>query len=422
MSSRPKAALLFILATVALDAIGIGLIFPVTPELMISVTGGSVGEAALWGGIITASFAVMQFLFGPIVGNLSDHYGRRPVLLISLAMVGANYVVMALTSSVWVLLMARMVAGIASATHSTANAYIADISDPDTRARRFGLVGAAFGLGFIAGPALGGLVGAIDPRAPFWMAAGLAAANLALGALVMPESLGRDLRRPFSLARANPLASLAAIRRLPGLKVLLVVTFIYSLTFNVWPSVWAYFGTETYGWNASWIGLSLALFGVCMALVQGLLVGPVIRHLGERRTVLAGFSVETLSYSFLAFNGSGLLALISTPFSALGGITGPALSALSSRATPQNQQGELQGVMTSINALAMILAPLVMTWVFGAFSGPAAPVYFPGAPFLLSAALMVAAVIVFVATPRENSPSGAEAAPVAGAVPGKDRT
>lgn len=418
MSSRPNAALFFILATVALDAIGIGLIFPVMPDLMIEVTGGSVGEAALWGGIITASFAVMQFLFGPIVGNLSDHFGRRPVLLISLAVVGANYGAMALTASVWVLLLARMVAGIASATHSTANAYIADISAPEARARRFGLVGAAFGVGFIAGPALGGLAGAIDPRAPFWMAAGLAAANLALGALVMPESLGRDLRRPFSLARANPLASLAAIRRLPGLKVLLLVSFLYALTFNVWPSVWAYFGTEVYGWTSGWIGLSLALFGICMALVQGLLVGPTIRALGERRTVLAGFSVETLSYGFLAFNGSGLLALISTPFTALGGITGPALSALSSRATPQNQQGELQGVMSSVNALAMILAPLVMTWVFGAFSGPAAPVYFPGAPFLLSAALMVAAVIVFVATPREISPTGVEA-PFSS---GKDRT
>lgn len=410
MKTHSGSTLLFILATVTLDAIGIGLIFPVMPDLMISVTGAPIGEAALWGGVITASFAVMQFLFGPVVGNLSDHFGRRPVLLISLAAVAANYVVMALTTSVIVLLLARLVTGIASATHSTANAYIADISGPDSRAKRFGQLGAAFGLGFIAGPALGGLVGALDPRAPFWMAAGLAAANLTLGALVMPESLDPTLRRPFSLARANPLSSFAAIRRLPGLKVLLLVSFIYSLTFNVWPAVWAYFGTEVYGWNASWIGLSLALFGVCMALVQGLLVGPAIRALGERRTVLAGFSVETLSYGFLAFNASGVLALLSTPFSALGGITGPALSALSSRATPQNQQGELQGVMTSINALAMILAPLVMTWVFGVFSAPSAPLYFPGAPFLLSAALMVAAVIVFVAAPRANSPSGVEAA------------
>ncbi len=402
-SRTPNLALTFILMTVTLDAIGIGLIFPVMPDLMMDVTHASVSQAALWGGVITASFAVMQFLFGPIIGNLSDRFGRRPILLISLAVMGADYVVMALTGSVWVLLVARSIAGIAAATHSTANAYIADISTPDERAKRFGLMGAGFGIGFIAGPILGGLVAGIDPRAPFWIAAGLAAANFAFGYFVVPESLAPDKRRPFSLARANPLASFAAIRRLPGLKVLLLVTFIYALTFNVWPSVWSYFCKEAYGWNAQWIGLSLASFGICMALVQGLLVGPVIRRFGEWRTVLGGFGVETVTYSFLAFNTSGLLALVTTPISALGGVTGPALQALCSRATPQDQQGELQGILTSINALAMILAPLVMTWVFGVFSAPDAPVYFPGAPFLLAAVLMVAGVIVFVASPREKS-------------------
>lgn len=400
---KPNLALTFILMTVTLDAIGIGLIFPVMPDLMMEVTHAGVSQAALWGGVITASFAVMQFLFGPIVGNLSDHFGRRPILLISLAVMGADYVVMALTGSVWVLLVARSVAGIAAATHSTANAFIADISTPDERAKRFGLMGAGFGVGFIAGPILGGLVAGIDPRAPFWVAAALAAANFAFGYFVVPESLTRENRRPFALARANPLASFAAIRRLPGLRVLLLVTFIYALTFNVWPAVWSYFCKEAYGWNAQWIGLSLASFGVCMALVQGMLVGPVIRRFGEWRTVLGGFSIETMTYSFLAFNTSGLLALVTTPVSALGGVTGPALQALSSRATPQDQQGELQGILTSINALAMILAPLVMTWVFGIFSAPGAPVYLPGAPFLLSAVLMVAGVIVFVAGSREKS-------------------
>ncbi len=404
MTTRtPNLALMFILMTVTLDAIGIGLIFPVMPDLMMSVTHEGIGKAALWGGIITASFAVMQFLFGPIVGNLSDRFGRRPILLISLAVMAGDYVVMALTGSVAVLLVARSIAGIASATHSTANAYIADISTPDERAKRFGLMGAGFGIGFIAGPMLGGLVATIDPRAPFWVAAGLAAANFAFGYFVVPESLAPEKRRPFAWARANPLSSFAAIRRLPGLKILLTVTFIYALTFNVWPAVWSYFGKEAYGWNAAWIGISLASFGLFMALVQGLLVGPVIRKLGERRTVLAGFTVETVTYSFLAFNTSGFLALVTTPVSAMGGITGPALQALGSRATPEDQQGELQGILTSINALAMILAPLVMTWVFGYFSGPDAPVYFPGAPFLLSAAGMVAAVLIFVAGSREKS-------------------
>ncbi len=399
----PNLALSFILMTVTLDAIGIGLIFPVMPDLMMEVTHSGVGQAALWGGVITAAFAVMQFLFGPIVGNLSDRLGRRPILLVSLTVMGADYVIMALTGSVWMLLIARAIAGIAAATHSTANAFIADISAPDERAKRFGLMGAGFGIGFIVGPILGGLVGTIDPRAPFWVAAGLAALNFAFGYFVLPESLAPENRRPFSLARANPLSSFAAIRRLPGLRMLLIVTFIYALTFNVWPSVWSYFGKEAYGWDAQWIGISLASFGICMALVQGLLVGPAIKRLGEKRTVLAGFGVETVTYGFLAFNTSGFLALVTTPFSAMGGITGPALSALSSRATPQNQQGELQGILTSINALAMILAPLVMTWVFGAFSAPDAAVYFPGAPFLLSSVLMVAGVIVFVAGSREKS-------------------
>jgi DHA1 family tetracycline resistance protein-like MFS transporter len=405
---KPNLALIFILLTVTLDAIGIGIIFPVMPDLMVDVTHEGLAKAALWGGVITASFAVMQFVFGPIVGNLSDRFGRRPVLLVSLIVVGLDYVVMGLTHSVWVLLIARMVAGIASATHSTANAFIADISAPDERAKRFGLMGAGFGIGFVAGPIIGGVVGAVDPRAPFFMAACLAAANLVFGYFVMPESLVPQKRRPFTLARSNPLASLAAIRGLPGLNILLTVSFLYAVTFNVWPAIWGYFGKEVYGWNATWIGISLATFGICMAVVQGAFVGPVIRRLGESRTVTLGFGIETASYSFLAFNTSGALALASTPISAMGGITGPALQALASRATPENQQGELQGIMTSINALAMIVAPLVMTWVFGYFSAEGAPVYFPGAPFLLSAVVMVAAVILFVAGPRAKVAGTAE--------------
>ena len=404
MSARsPNLALTFILMTVTLDAVGIGLIFPVMPDLMMDVTHSGISQAALWGGIITASFAVMQFLFGPIIGNLSDRFGRRPILLISLAVMSFDYVVMALTGSIWVLLVARSIAGIAAATHSTANAYIADISTPEDRAKRFGLMGAGFGIGFIAGPMLGGLVAGIDPRAPFWIAAALAAANLALGYFVVPESLSPENRRPFSLARANPLSSFAAIRRLPGLRILLTVTFLYALTFNVWPAIWAYFGKEAYGWDAKWIGLSLASFGLCMVAVQGALVGPMIRRLGENRTVLFGFIVETVTYSFLAFNTSGFMALATTPISALGGVTGPALQGIGSRSTPENQQGELQGILTSINALAMILAPLVMTWVFGVFTAATAPVYFPGAPFLLAAVIMVAAVLIFVAGSREKS-------------------
>lgn len=402
-SPRQNLALTFILMTVALDAIGIGLIFPVMPDLMTAVTHGSLSQAAQWGGIITSSFAVMQFLFGPIVGNLSDRFGRRPVLLVSLAVMVADYVVMALASTVWLLLIARTLSGITAATHSTASAYVADISTADQRAKRFGLIGAAFGAGFVGGPIIGGLVAGIDPRAPFWVAAALGAANFLFGLLVLPESLTQDLRRPFSLARANPLSSFTAIRRLPGLKLLLAVSFLYGLTFNVWPAIWSYYGKEVFGWNARWIGISLATFGICMAVAQATLVAPLIKRLGERRTAIYGMGFEVATYTFYGFVTSGFWALAATPITALGGVTGPALQGLMSRSTPADQQGELQGIATSLNALAMILAPLVMTWVFGIFTAPGAAIYLPGAPFLLSAVAMVAAVAIFVAGSRAKA-------------------
>lgn len=398
---RQNLALSFILITVLIDAIGIGLIFPVMPDLMVEVTGRPLADAALWGGVLATAFAVMQFVCGPVVGNLSDRFGRRPVLLASLAVMALDYVLMALVHTVWLLLIGRIVAGIAAATHSTANAYVADISTPDERGRRFGLIGAAFGAGFVAGPMLGGLLAGIDTRAPFWGAALLAAANLAFGLIVLPESLATHLRRPFSLARANPLASFAAIRHLPGLKALLLVFFLYAVTFNVWPSVWSYYGKAAFGWDAHWIGLSLAVFGICMAATQATLVQPAISRLGERRTALLGMWGEALTYGFYAFVTSGFLALAFTPVTAIGGLAAPALQALMSRATPEDQQGELQGIIASLNALAMILSPLVMTWVFGHFTRPGASVHWPGAPFLVAALLMVAAVAVFVAKPRE---------------------
>lgn len=399
----PRFSLIFIVFTVALDAIGIGLIFPVMPDLMTAVTGGSLSQAAYWGGVLTTAFAVMQFLCGPIVGNLSDRFGRRPVLLVSLGVMAADYVVMALAQTVWLLLLARLISGVAAATHSTASAYIADITPAERRAARFGLIGAAFGVGFVAGPLIGGLAAAISPRAPFWIASAMALANLALGLLTMPESLPRENRRAFRLSRANPLAAFAAVRHLPGLRRLMLVSFLYALTFNVWPAIWSYYGKAAFGWNPEWIGISLAIFGLAMALVQALLVSPTIRLLGETGTATLGMVIEVASYAFYGLVTSGRVALVATPLAALGGLTGPALQALMSGATPQDQQGELQGVVTALNALAMILAPLVMTSVFGYFTGPSAPFYWPGAPFALSAVVMVAVVAIFVAAPRERA-------------------
>ncbi|MCF8511310.1 MAG: TCR/Tet family MFS transporter [Rhodobacteraceae bacterium] len=398
-------ALTFILLTVGLDAIGIGLIFPVMPDLMMEVTGKTLSEAALWGGAITAAFAVMQFLCGPVVGNLSDRFGRRPVLLVSMSVMALDYVVMGVTGSVWVLLAARTVSGVTAATHSTANAYIADITPADQRAKRFGLIGAAFGVGFVLGPILGGLLAGIDTRAPFWAAAALAAMNAIFGFLVLPESLSVADRRAFGWARANPLSSFAAIRHLPGLRALLVVAFVYALTFTVYPAVWSYFGKAAFGWSAGMVGVSLAAYGLALALVQAFLVAPSIRLFGERRAVVIGMWIEVGAFVFLGLTTSGMLTLMLTPITALGGIAGPALQSLQSRQVPASQQGELQGILTSLNALTMIIGPLVMTSVFGFFTGPAAPVVLPGAPFLLAALLMVAAVLVFVAGSRERSAS-----------------
>lgn len=398
--ARPNLALTFILLTVTLDAIGIGLIFPVMPDLMMEITGQSLSKAALWGGLVTTSFAVMQFLFGPVVGNLSDRFGRRPVLMISLAVMALDYVVMAVTPSIWVLLIGRAIGGISSATHSTANAYIADMSSPELRARRFGLIGAGFGVGFVLGPMLGGLLAGIDSRAPFWAAAGLAAANLVFGLIILPESLAAEKRRAFSWARANPLSSFAAIRHLPGFGPLLLISFLYALTFTVYPAVWSYFGKAAFGWNARWVGFSLAAYGVSLALVQAMAVGPVIRIWGERRVVIGGMCVEVGTFVFLGFVTSGFWALALTPVTAFGGVAGPALQAIQSRSVPETQQGELQGILTSLNALAMIVGPMLMTAVFGVFTSEGAGVFLPGAPFLLAGMLMVAAVIVFVAKTR----------------------
>ncbi len=395
-----RLAFTFILTTVLIDAIGIGIIFPVMPDLLEDVTGATLSQAAMWGGVLTTSFAVMQFLFGPVVGNLSDRFGRRPVLFASLGVMSVDYVVMGLTGSIWFLLAARTMAGVAAATHSTANAFVADISEAEDRGRNFGLIGAAFGAGFVAGPLIGGVLAGIDTRAPFWAAAALAAANLIFGLIVLPESLSTDKRRPFTLARANPLSSFAAIRRLPGLRRLLLVMFVYAVTFNVWPAVWSFYGQAAFGWDAWWIGISLAVFGVAMAVSQATMVAPMIRAFGEGRTALIGMFGEIGTYLFYALVTSGFWALVLTPLTAVGSVAMPALQAMMSQATPEDQQGELQGINTSLNALAMILSPLVMTWIFGVFTAPGAPVRMPGAPFLLSGILMVAAVAIFVARPR----------------------
>ncbi|MEM7074099.1 MAG: TCR/Tet family MFS transporter [Pseudomonadota bacterium] len=386
---------LFILFTVMIDAMGIGLIIPVMPELIRDVTGGGLASAALWGGVLSSSFAFMQFLFGPLLGNISDRFGRRPVLLVSLFVMAADYLVMAVAGSLWLLLAGRIVGGIAAATQSTAAAYMADTSTRDARGAGFGLVSAALGLGFVLGPPVGGVLGEWHHRAPFYAAAALAMANFIFGYYILRESLPPEKRRGFSLARANPFGALQQIRVHPGLGRLLIVLLLYHLAFTTYPAIWSFFTIARFGWDPAMIGVSLAVFGIAMALVQGWLIRVMIARRGEASTVLTGLWVAAGSFAILAFLQNGLAALVLIPFAALAAMTVPALQAIMSQRTPENAQGELQGIFTSVAALAMIVTPLAMTALFSAFTAQNTPVYMPGAPFLAACLLALAARFVF---------------------------
>jgi DHA1 family tetracycline resistance protein-like MFS transporter len=387
---------LFVLGTVMIDAMGIGLVLPIMPDLIVEVQGGTLADAAIWGGVLSTAFAAMQFVFGPILGNLSDAYGRRAVLLVSLFVMSLDYVVMAIAGSIWLLLVGRIVGGITAATHATAAAFMADVSKPHEKAANFGLLGAAFGVGFVLGPVIGGLLSEYGTRAPFWAAAGLSALTFLTGLLVMPETVTDNTRRAFSLRRANPVNSLRAIAALPGIRPMLWVYFLYSVSIYVYPAIWAYFTTERFGWSPQMIGLSLGVYGIGMAAVQGGLIRPATRYLGERVTIIYGMGFEIVSFLLLAFLTNGFIALMLIPITALGAVVTPALQALTSRATPDSQQGELQGVLTSLHALSMVISPLVMTTVFAQFVKAEAVLYLPGAPFLLALLLMCVGFALFL--------------------------
>ncbi|MEP2533302.1 TCR/Tet family MFS transporter [Shimia sp.] len=399
-----RLPVLVILITVVIDAMGIGLILPVMPDLIRDLTGGDLAEAAVWGGVLSTVFAVMQFLFGPFLGSLSDRYGRRPVLLVSLVIMSADYVVMALADTIWLLFLGRVVAGITAATYATALAYMADISTPKEKAAAFGIVGAGFGIGFVLGPVLGGVLAEFGTRAPFWAAAGLAGLNALLGWVVLKETVTDATRRAFQWSRSNPLGSLRALGQLPAVGKLLIVFFIYQVATAVYPAVWPYYTTERFGWSPGMIGVSLAAYGTTFALVQGFLIAPSIRYFGNRITVIIGLSVEFASFIFLGFVSSGTLLLAMVPVFAFGAVGLPALQGILSRRIPDDSQGELQGVLASLTSLATIIAPLLMTQTFAHFSGEGAPVYLPGAPFLVSAFLMVLSVAIFARSKRPATP------------------
>lgn len=398
-----RRAFSFILITLVLDAMGIGLILPVMPDLLAEIEGVSISDAAVWGGILTTVFAVMQVIFGPIVGSLSDRFGRKPVLLVSLAVMCVDYLVMAVAGSIWLLFVARAVGGITAATQSTATAFISDITPPERRAANFGLVGAAFGIGFVLGPVIGGLLAEWGTRAPFYAAAALAGLNFLWGLFVLPETVTDATRRSFSLRRANPIGAMRAMAAIPGVGRMLVLFFIYEFAFIVYPAVWAYFTKEQFGWSPGMVGLSLAAFGISVAIVQGGLIRIALARLGERGTIIYGIAFNFCAFIFLATVTNGWVALAFTPVTALGAVVTPALQSRMSRSAPADQQGALQGVISSARSMATIAAPLAMTQIFWLFtSGPG--LVLPGAPFLLSAALMIVAMAVFL-TGRRAAPN-----------------
>ena len=401
-----RLPVLFILITVTIDAMGIGLILPVMPDLIRAVRGASLADAALWGGMLSAVYAVMQFGFSPLIGNLSDRFGRRPVLLVSMAVLALDYVVMAVAGTMWLLFAGRVVAGIAAATHATALAYMADITDSSKRSQNFGLISAGFGVGFILGPVIGGLLGGLDPRAPFVAAACLAAANFAFGWFVLPESLPPERRRAFDWRRANPAGALKSVRKLPGVGALLAVMLAYQIANFTYPAVWAYYIQGAFGWDARMVGLSLAAYGVAIAVVQGGLIRAILPRLGEARAVFWGLILNTFCLLAYGVATQGWMIWVLIPISAVGAIVAPAMQGVMSRAAGERQQGELQGVLGSISALSMILSPLMMTQAFFWFTREEAVLRLPGAPFLLGAVLMAGALAIYLGTrPRAAAPA-----------------
>ena len=402
-SPQRKRAFTFILITLMLDAMGIGLILPVMPDLIGEIEGGTIGDAALWGGILATTFAVMQFLFGPVLGSLSDRFGRRPVLLISLLVMTIDYLVMAVAGTIWLLFLTRVVGGITAATQSTAAAFIADISKPEEKSANFGLIGAAFGLGFVLGPVIGGLLGEYGTRAPFYAAAALGAINLIFGYFVLPETVTDRIRRPFQWRRANPFGAFKALGNLEGVHRLIFLVFLYEFAFIVYPATWAFFTKEAFGWSPGMVGASLALFGVGIAIVQGGLIRIALRRFGGRGTIIYGIAFNFSAFVMLTLITNGWVALAFIPLTALGAVVTPALQGLMSQRAGDDQQGELQGVISSSKSVAMIFSPIIMTQAFYAFTNDTG-VYFPGAAFALSAGIMILCMIVFLGRPRQTAP------------------
>jgi DHA1 family tetracycline resistance protein-like MFS transporter len=396
-----KRALVFIAVTVLLDTIGFGLIMPVQPALLVELTGESVSRVATYGGWLAFVYAVMQFLFAPVLGNLSDRYGRRPVLLFAIGSLGIDYLIMGFAPTLTWLFVGRTLAGIAGASFTPAYAYIADISPPERRAQSFGVIGAMFGVGFIVGPALGGLLGGLGPRAPFFAAAALSLANVTYGLFVLPESLPPEKRRPFDWKRANPVGTLAQMRKHPVVLGVLGALFLWMVAHQVMPATWSFYTKDRFGWSEATIGASLALAGLIVVVAQATLLRLVVPRLGERRAALMAIVIAGIGYVGYSTATAGwmMFAWLSTWF--FGAIMMPTTNALMSHRVAPDAQGELQGAVASLFSLSSIVGPPLMTQLFSRFASPDARVHFPGAAFLAAGLLAGACFVVYLAATRE---------------------
>jgi len=410
VAPKRRAAFVFIFITILIDMMALGLIIPILPKLIASFVNDDAAQAAEVFGVFGTVWALMQLFFSPVLGMLSDRFGRRPVVLLSNLGLGLDYILMALAPSLAWLFVGRVISGITSASISTAFAYLTDITEPEKRAAVFGKVGAAFGAGFILGPAIGGLLGGVHPRLPFVVAALLGLANFLYGLFVLPESLPADRRAPFKWSRANPVGALKLLGSTSALMVLSIVYFISQIAHVVLPSMYVLYASYRYGWDSTSVGLSLALVGVCSMVVQIGVVGPFVKRFGERMALITGLSFGTIGFLITGLSPIGYLSLAGIPFLSLWGIANPATQALMTRAVAPTEQGRLQGANASVQSIAQLVGPGIFTLSFAFFIRPGGFVL-PGAPFILAALMMIAAMLVALRVLTRMPAARAEAEP-----------
>lgn len=397
-----RAALVFIFITVLLDILALGIIIPVLPKLIENFLGGNTARAAEMFGLFGTVWALMQFVFSPVLGALSDRFGRRPVILISCFGLGLDYIFMALAPTLSWLFVGRVISGITAASIPTAGAYITDVTPPEKRAAGFGMLGAAFGVGFVLGPALGGVLGGIDPRLPFWVAAGMSLLNAMYGLFVLPESHPPERRANFRWSRANPLGSLTLLRSHPELLGLATVNFLYYLAHEVLPSTFVLYAGYRYNWDERAVGLTLAIVGVCTGIVQAGLIKPVVARFGERRALIAGLLFGTVAFAIYGLAATGAVFMIGVPVMALWGLSGPSAQGLMTRRVEPAAQGQLQGALQSLRGITGMLGPGLFTLTFANFIGSRYDWHLPGAPFLLAALLVAGAMTTAWKVTRTN--------------------